>query len=135
ETSFTPTCSLERCDLCEHWFDCEVVGCCWYYNPYFIDFNYCATCSPWEECSWEFCGACLNQETCEAAGCVWSIDTCTEPYCNSQGMAKILGVDIAEIGSKMSALSVDLMTLIALVIGVPLAFMIIKRAIGIMPKK
>ncbi|GAH91927.1 unnamed protein product [marine sediment metagenome] len=97
----------------------------------------CATeelCGAETPCWWEDCTY-AEETPCEDAGCVWSIDTCTEPYCNSQGMAKILGVDIAEIGSKMSALSVDLMTLIALVIGVPLAFMIIKRAIGIMPKK
>ncbi|GAI09974.1 unnamed protein product [marine sediment metagenome] len=83
----------------------------------------------WEDCTY------AEQEPCEAAGCTWNIDTCEGAYCNSQGMAKILGVDIAEIGSKASALSVDLMTLIVLVVGVPLAFMMIKRVIGLMPKK
>ncbi|GAI28266.1 unnamed protein product, partial [marine sediment metagenome] len=34
ETSFIPICSLERCDLCEEWFECQVVGCCWYYEPW-----------------------------------------------------------------------------------------------------
>jgi len=84
-------------------------------------------------CWWEACEQ-GTQELCEAAGCTWVTD-CSGAYCNSQGMAKVLGVDITEIGSKATALSVDLMALVVLVIGVPLSFMVIKRAIGIMPKK
>lgn len=84
-------------------------------------------------CWWESCEQ-ETQELCEAAGCTWNI-TCTLPYCNSQGMAVVGSADITEIGSKAGSLSADLMVLIMLVVGVPLAFMMIKRAIGLMPKR
>lgn len=84
-------------------------------------------------CWWESCEQ-ETQELCEAAGCTWNI-TCTLPYCNSQGMAVVESADITEIGSKAGSLSTDLMVLIMLVVGVPLAFMMIKRAIGLMPKR
>lgn len=97
----------------------------------------CATETPciaevpcwWEDCTYG------TQEPCEAAGCTWNVTVCEGAYCNSQGVAVVETADITEIGSKTGSLAVDLMPLIALVIGVPLAFMIIKRAIGIMPKK
>jgi len=96
----------------------------------------CATeelCAAEVPCWWESCEQ-GTQELCEAAGCTWDI-TCTLPYCNSQGVAVVESADITEIGSKTGSLSTDLMPLVVLIIGVPLGFMIIKRAIGIMPKK
>ena len=75
ETSEIPSCSIEHCDLCYNWFDCEIEGCCWYYNPYFIITNYCALC--YEECSFETCGSCANQEDCEAVGCYWTGEYCS----------------------------------------------------------
>lgn len=82
----------------------------------------------WEDCTY------ATQEPCEAAGCTWVTD-CSGAFCNSQGMAVVESADITEIGSKAGSLSADLMVLIMLVVGVPLAFMMIKRAIGIMPKR
>ncbi|GAH98435.1 unnamed protein product, partial [marine sediment metagenome] len=28
-------CSLDNCGACEEWFECQVVGCCWYYQPWY----------------------------------------------------------------------------------------------------
>jgi len=97
----------------------------------------CATeelCIAEVPCWWEPCDQ-ETQELCEAAGCTWNVSVCEGAYCNSQGVAVVETADITEIGAKTGGLSVDLMPLVVLVIGVPLAFMMIKRAIGIMPKK
>jgi len=72
-------CSLENCYLCEEWFECQVVGCCWYYQPWYpppFD-NYCDICEG--ECSYPLnCGLCATETTCEAAGCFWTGDYCTQ---------------------------------------------------------
>ncbi|GAI06069.1 unnamed protein product, partial [marine sediment metagenome] len=79
ETSVIPGCSLEYCDLCDNWFDCQVVGCCWYYQPWYpppFD-NYCDTCEG--ECSYPYnCGLCETEATCETAGCFWTGEYCTQ---------------------------------------------------------
>ena len=97
----------------------------------------CATETPciaevpcwWEDCTYG------TQEPCEAAGCTWNIDTCEGAYCNSQGLAVVDAGDITEVGSKAGSLSADLMLWIMLIVGVPLAFMMIKRVMDFMPKK
>lgn len=101
----------------------------------------CATqelCEAEVPCLFQNCSAYGTQELCEAAEplpCSWNIDVCEGDYCYNQGMAVVESADITEIGSKAGGLSADLMALIALVVGVPLSFMMIKRAMGIMPKK
>jgi hypothetical protein len=75
ENLYVPECDFEHCNLCDNWFDCQVVGCCWYYNPYLTPTNYCGDC--YEECSIETCGSCDNQEDCEAVGCYWTGEYCS----------------------------------------------------------
>ena len=79
DISIAGACSYTSCGGCENWFDCGVVGCCWYYNPYLPpEFtNYCASCVGYEECSYETCGACTNQGECEAVGCYWTGEYCS----------------------------------------------------------
>ena len=67
-------CSQENCGACADWFDCQVAGCCWYYNPYFMPTNYCGDC--YLECGIENCGSCYTQADCETAGCYWTGDYC-----------------------------------------------------------
>jgi len=73
------TCGPENCTACLGWFDCQVVGCCWYYQPWYpppLD-NYCDTCEG--ECSYPLnCGLCETEATCETAGCYWTGDYCTQ---------------------------------------------------------
>ncbi len=68
-------CSADNCDLCENWFDCGAVGCCWFYNPYYAITNYCGVC--YEGCSWDSCGSCENQGECEGVGCYWTGEYCS----------------------------------------------------------
>jgi len=97
----------------------------------------CATetpCIAEVPCWWEPCDQ-GTQELCEAAGCTWNMSVCEGAFCNYQGVAVVETADITEIGSKAGGLSADLMPWVVLIIGVPLGFMMIKRVIGIMPKK
>ncbi|GAI45393.1 unnamed protein product, partial [marine sediment metagenome] len=76
-SSEIPSCSLEHCDLCDDYFECQYVGCCWYYQPWWpppFD-NYCGECEG--ECNTENCGLCTTEETCEAVGCYWFGEYCS----------------------------------------------------------
>ena len=72
-------CSADNCSGCEEWFECQVVGCCWFYQPWYpppLD-NYCDVCEG--ECSYPLnCGLCATETTCEATGCFWTGDYCTQ---------------------------------------------------------
>lgn len=77
------------------------------------------------------CGDCVAEETCEAQLlCYWDGEDCY-----NQGIAEIEATDITTTASHISGLFTDMKLLILLVIGVPLGFMIIRRAIAIVPKK
>jgi len=72
-------CDFDNCTACEEWFECQVVGCCWFYQPWYpppLD-NYCDVCEG--ECSYPYnCGLCATETTCEATGCFWTGDYCTQ---------------------------------------------------------
>ncbi|GAH90053.1 unnamed protein product, partial [marine sediment metagenome] len=61
------------------WFECQTVGCCWYYQPWYTPpfDNYCDVCEG--ECSYPYnCGLCATKIICQTAGCFWTGDYCTQ---------------------------------------------------------
>lgn len=76
------------------------------------------------------CAECLTEETCVAKIlCSWETDECV-----NQGISEISAGDITTAASYVSGMFSDAKLLILLVVGVPLAFYIIGRAIGIVPR-
>jgi len=78
------------------------------------------------------CPDCLTEETCEAKVlCSWDG---VEEECVNQTISSISSGDITTAAGYVSGMFSDAKLLILLVIGVPLAFYIIRRAIGIVPR-
>lgn len=77
ETSEIPSCSLEHCNLCETYYTCQNVGCCWYYSPWLQE-NFCISCTIGECGSgWLECPNCLNKIDCELQeNCYWFNGLC-----------------------------------------------------------
>ena len=77
------------------------------------------------------CGECLTAETCEVELlCYWDTDTCYDQA--------VMSVDAGGINSllaNVSALFEDAGLFVWLVIGLPLGFVVIRRVIGLVPKK
>jgi len=70
-------CALDNCGACDEYFECQYVGCCWYYQPWWpppFD-NFCGECEG--TCSYETCGLCSTEEDCEAVNCYWFGEYCS----------------------------------------------------------
>lgn len=77
EEATPPVCDIENCELCQTWYSCQEVGCCWYYSSWLQE-NYCVNCDTGDcDSSWFGCPNCLTQETCEAQeSCYWFNGLC-----------------------------------------------------------
>jgi len=77
------------------------------------------------------CGDCLTQEPCEAELlCYWDTDTCY-----NQAVMTIDAGGVNSLLANVGALFEDAGLFIWLVIGLPLGFVVIRRVIGLVPKK
>jgi len=92
------------------------------------------TCEAELLCAWELCDQ-ATEELCEAAGCTWNIDTCEAPYCYDQEVMTIGPSGINSLLANVGGLFSDASLFIWVVIGLPLGFVIIRRVIGLLPKK
>jgi len=77
------------------------------------------------------CGECLTEETCEVELlCYWDTDTCYD-----QPVISVSEGGINSLLANVGGLFEDAGLFIWLVIGLPLGFVVIKRVIGLVPKK
>jgi hypothetical protein len=81
EELLPPTCDNEHCELCQNWYSCEQVDCCWYHSWWGWPLeDYCADCGSGECGQGEppfQCTGCLTEEDCELVeNCYWSNNVC-----------------------------------------------------------
>lgn len=87
-----------------------------------------AACGPRPDCA-----DCVSTSTCEAELlCSWDS---IEVECVDQTISPVSSGDITTLTGHVSDLFSDIKLLVLLVIGVPLAFYVIGKALGIMPRK